>query len=473
MKKYFLLASIVGLFLTTNLKAQETAKSEEFSKWVIDLNVTAFDFYSPKMNKFSSFKENMAIGPDFSLTRLSSKTGLGISANIASPSISFLKDNAGNSNANKYLVFAGPGLAYNFQNQYLIPSKSPVAPFIFANALASVAQIDNLGGDVKFGFGIPVGAGFRFKIADQVGLNIKAGYAFGITEYYESNIFWSAGASLGLNKKSKEEAPVLFIPIDTDGDGIADEDDDCPEIAGLPELKGCPDTDGDGIADKNDECPKVAGLVQFNGCEDRDGDGIADNKDECPDVAGLAKFNGCPEPDTDGDGIVDSKDECPNVAGLASLNGCPDRDGDGVADIKDKCPDVAGPVSNKGCPEVEQKVKERLKEIAGTVKFETGKSVLAKNSYKLLDEVVTILNNYPAYSVSVEGYTDSTGSDAINDKLSNERAKVCADYILSKEIAADRVSSVGFGSKNPIADNKTAAGRAKNRRTEFNLSIKD
>ena len=62
---------------------------------------------------------------------------------------------------------------------------------------------------------------------------------------------------------------------------------------------------------------------------------IADNKDECPDVAGLAKFNGCPEPDTDGDGIVDSKDECPNVAGLASLNGCPDRDGDGVADKDD------------------------------------------------------------------------------------------------------------------------------------------
>ena len=143
MKKYFLLLSVVGLFLTTNIKAHE---SEEFSKWNIDLNVTAFDFYSPKMEKFSSFKENMGIGPDFSLTRQWSKTGLGLSANIASPSISFTKDNLGNSNSNKYLVFAGPGLAYNFQNEYLIPAKSPVAPFIFANALASVAQIDEQGG---------------------------------------------------------------------------------------------------------------------------------------------------------------------------------------------------------------------------------------------------------------------------------------------------------------------------------------
>ncbi len=473
MKNYFLLLSLVGLFLTPNVKAQE-ANTEEFSKWIIDLNVTAFDFYSPKMDKFSSFKENMAIGPDFSLTRQWSKTGLGLSANIASPSISFLKDNSGNTNANKYLAFAGLGLAYNLQNQYLIPSKSPVAPFIFANAMASVAQIDNQGGDVKFGFGIPVGAGLRFKVADLVGLNVKAGYAFGVTDYYESNIFWSAGATLGMHKKAKEEAkPELFVPVDTDGDGIADEIDECPEVAGLAEFNGCPDTDGDGIADKDDECPKIAGLAQFNGCPDTDGDGIADNKDECPEVAGLAKFNGCPEPDTDGDGVVDSKDDCPKVAGLAALNGCPDTDGDGVADHKDKCPEVAGPASNKGCPEVEETVKERLKEIAGTVKFESSKSVLKKDSYKLLDEVAKILEKHPAYSVSVEGHTDASGTDAINDKLSNERAKVCADYIVSQGIDSDRVSSVGFGSKKPIADNTTTAGKAKNRRTEFNLFIKD
>ncbi|HUH75221.1 MAG TPA: OmpA family protein [Chitinophagales bacterium] len=440
MKKYFLLASLVGLFLTTNVKAQE-ANSEEFTKWIIDLNVSAFDFYSPKNDKFSSFKENMAIGPDFSLTRQWSKTGLGITANIASPSISFLQDADGKSTVNRYLAFAGPGLAYNFQNQYLIKSKSPVAPFVFANAMASVAQLDDKGGDVKFGFGIPVGAGVRFKVADKVGLNLKAGYSFGITEYYESNIFWSAGVSLGMNKKSIEEEAVLFVPVDTDGDGIPDELDECPDEAGLAEFNGCPDTDGDGIADKDDECPDVFGLAEFNGCPDTDGDGIPDHKDECPEVAGLAKFNGCP-----------------------------DTDGDGVPDHKDECPEVAGPIENKGCPFEEVKVDDVQKGIQ-SVHFETGKAELSAISYPILDRVVALLTDNPNFNISIEGHTDNTGTDTINDNLSLERANSCSEYIISKGIEADRVSSVGFGSKNPIADNNTVEGRAENRRTIFKLLL--
>lgn len=472
MKRNFI-SVIIACFLFSNAFANESGDNG-FAKWTFDINATAFDFYSPKLNKFSSFKQKMAIGPDFNMTRHWSKTGLGVSANILSPSLGFITEKEGLPTINKYLAMVGPGLVYNFQNEYLIKASSPVAPFVFANALASVAQVPSEGNDVKFGFGIPVGAGLYFKIVDAIGLNIKAGYAFGLTDYNESNIFWSAGATLGLPKKGKVvEQPQVFVPLDTDGDGIADEVDDCPEVAGLAEFNGCPDTDGDGIVDSKDECPEVAGLAALNGCPDRDGDGIADHKDECPDVAGLARFNGCPEPDRDGDGIVDSKDRCPEVAGLAELAGCPDRDGDGVADIDDKCPDVAGPKSNKGCPEIKEEVKVKLQQIASSVKFESGKSVLKKESYKLLDEVVKILNEYPVYDVSVEGHTDSTGSAALNDKLSTERAKVCADYLVSKGIDAKRVSSTGFGSKNPIADNKTAEGRAKNRRTEFKLSIKD
>lgn len=469
MKSKLIFSTLLAAALITNAKAQESEENG-FAKWTFDANVTAFDFVSPKLEKFSSFKENMSIGPDLSLTRHWSKTGLGLSANILSPSGSFLAKRADLPQSNRYLFMAGPGLQYNFQNEYLIPAKSPVAPFVFANALVSVAQVGN-NNEVKAGFGVPVGAGIRFKVADMVGLNVKAGYSFGVTDYNESNIFWSMGASLGMPKKKAAEEPKLILPVDTDGDGIPDEFDECPEVAGLAELNGCPDTDGDGIADHLDECPEVAGLAAFNGCPDTDGDGIADNKDECPEVAGLAAFNGCPEPDSDGDGVVDSKDRCPSVAGLPQLNGCPDTDGDGVADIDDRCPTVAGPASNKGCPEVKEEVKVKLQQIASSVKFESGKSVLKKESYKLLDEVVNILNAHPEYSVSVEGHTDNTGTDAINDKLSAERAKVCADYLISKGIAAERVSSVGFGSKNPIADNKTAEGKAKNRRTEFRLHL--
>lgn len=135
---------------------------------------------------------------------------------------------------------------------------------------------------------------------------------------------------------------------DTDGDGIKDIEDDCPAEAGLVEFKGCPDTDGDGIKDTDDECPTEAGLKEFNGCPDKDSDGIKDSEDACPEVAGIAEFNGCP--DTDGDGIMDSEDLCPEVPGPKENDGCPDTDGDGIFDYLDECPTEPGPGDNRGCP---------------------------------------------------------------------------------------------------------------------------
>src|SRR5690606_7015181 len=81
---------------------------------------------------------------------------------------------------------------------------------------------------------------------------------------------------------------------DTDGDGVLDKYDECPDLPGLKELNGCPDTDGDGVIDPLDECPFEAGSPELKGCPDSDGDGIADHQDACPEVPGLAQFNGCP-----------------------------------------------------------------------------------------------------------------------------------------------------------------------------------
>lgn len=135
---------------------------------------------------------------------------------------------------------------------------------------------------------------------------------------------------------------------DTDLDGIRDTEDECPAEAGLLEFNGCPDTDKDGLPDKIDKCPTVPGLKEFEGCPDKDGDGIQDSEDDCPEVAGLKEFNGCP--DTDGDGIIDSEDLCPEVPGPKENDGCPDTDGDGIFDYLDECPTVPGPGENKGCP---------------------------------------------------------------------------------------------------------------------------
>ena len=136
---------------------------------------------------------------------------------------------------------------------------------------------------------------------------------------------------------------------DKDGDGIENSKDDCPEVAGLATLNGCPDSDQDGIADYLDECPLEAGELDLKGCPDKDRDGIADKLDKCPDEAGKAENNGCP--DKDEDGVIDKDDVCPNLAGFAYLGGCPDRDLDSIPDREDDCPDVKGPRSFSGCPD--------------------------------------------------------------------------------------------------------------------------
>ena len=141
-------------------------------------------------------------------------------------------------------------------------------------------------------------------------------------------------------------------PKDEDNDMVSDKKDECLELPGVWEFKGCPDSDKDGIVDTQDDCPHEAGLRQFNGCPDTDKDKIIDKDDDCPEVAGLKEFNGCP--DTDGDSIIDKNDECPNVAGILEFKGCPDTDGDGIKDLDDLCPENAGPKVNEGCPDTDK-----------------------------------------------------------------------------------------------------------------------
>jgi OmpA-OmpF porin, OOP family len=255
---------------------------------------------------------------------------------------------------------------------------------------------------------------------------------------------------------------------DADGDKVADKDDKCPTVPGLTTLAGCPDADGDGITDAEDKCPSVAGTVAFLGCADSDKDGIADPDDKCPSVAGLAAFAGCP--DSDGDGIQDSQDACPSAAGTAAMSGCPDKDGDGVPDNKDKCPDVAGLETEKGCPKISEDIIKKVKMAAKGVYFETGKDVIKKESYDDLDNLATILKTDPTIDVSIEGHTDNVGDAAKNKTLSQKRADACKTYLVNKGISTENLVSTGYGDTKPVADNKTAPGKAKNRRVEFILT---
>ncbi|WP_269236370.1 DUF5723 family protein [Flavobacterium flavigenum] len=310
----------------------------------------------------------------------------------------------------------------------------------------------------------------------QVGTGLRVG-----------TLFVGSG-SIVSNLVSKESKAADFyvgikIPVyqkkfkDRDQDGVIDKQDSCKKVAGPIENNGCPwpDTDGDKVFDKDDACPDVAGPVENKGCpwKDSDGDTLLDNVDACPTVAGPVENKGCPWPDTDGDGVLDKDDACPNVAGLVENKGCPvlDTDKDGVADNVDDCPLVAGPAENKGCPEVSKATLAQLQVEAKSIFFTSGKAILSDakkvETSGRLDAIKEILKNYPNAKFAIYGHTDNVGNAKANQKLSEERAKVIMDALIEKGVNPANLTSQGFGASKPVKSNKTAAGRAANRRTEI------
>lgn len=256
---------------------------------------------------------------------------------------------------------------------------------------------------------------------------------------------------------------------DTDGDGVLDKDDLCLEAVGTKENGGCPDTDGDGVLDKDDLCPEAGGTAENKGCLDTDGDGVVDKDDECPDASGPLENKGCVWPDTDGDGVVDKDDACPDVAGPIENKGCvwPDADGDGVPDKDDKCPEVAGTVEKEGCPELTQEQVKKLGEFSKKIGFNSGQATFKSGVGKSLDKLAVKMNEYPTTNFVINGYTDSTGSESKNLDISKKRAKAVKDRLVKSGVDAARLKSQGFGIANPIATNKTAKGREANRRVEI------
>jgi outer membrane protein OmpA-like peptidoglycan-associated protein len=304
------------------------------------------------------------------------------------------------------------------------------------------------------------GIGIAFWFSENVGLSLRSMYKHSFEDdrnEFPSHMQHFAGLTFKFGGK------------DTDGDGIYDKDDACPEVAGPKEFNGCPDTDGDKIIDKDDACPDVAGLPEFNGCPDTDGDGIADKDDACPDVAGLKNLNGCP--DTDGDGVTDKSDKCPTTAGPAENGGCPwpDTDGDGVLDKDDRCVDVKGTVANNGCPEMSEEQVLKLNAYAKTILFNSGKATFKKETFPVLQAIAAILKEFPNSRFMIEGHTDSDGSNALNQTLSENRAAAVKNYLIENGIDASRLESAGYGETKPIDTNKTAKGKANNRRVEVKL----
>jgi len=317
-------------------------------------------------------------------------------------------------------------------------------------------------GDEAKGGTVNGGLGMTFWFSEQVGLSWVSNYKYSFDSREDAS-------SVVTHMQHLAGLVFKFGAKDTDGDGIYDKDDACPDVAGLKQFNGCPDSDADGIEDSKDACPNDAGTVEMNGCPDTDGDGIADKDDACPDVAGLKAFDGCP--DTDGDGIADKNDKCIDVKGPKENNGCPwpDRDGDTVLDKDDKCPDVKGTVANKGCPEISDEAIKKLNDYAKTILFDTNKDTFKQQTYPVLQAIAAILKEYPSSKFAIEGHTDSDGGDDFNQRLSDARANAVKTYLMEQGIDQFRLSALGYGESRPIDTNKTKAGKANNRRVEVKL----
>ena len=446
------LASLALVATVGSVQAQD-----ENSKWAIGFGINAVDIRTP--HQFGDFLKDWGGTKDLNIlpavTKLSVARyiGAGFSAEIEG-SLNKIKEGFDGYSEDKSFWSANLQAKYALRRLFTTES-GWFDPYIKVGGgyTAYESRFD----DKEGGFKALAGGGINFWFTDHLGVNLQTGYHHGFqkngTDYFQH----SAGIVIKFGSK------------DTDKDGIPDNKDACPEVAGLKEFNGCPDTDGDGIADKDDACPQVKGPEEFNGCPDTDGDGIPDKDDACPEVAGPKEFNGCP--DTDGDGIADKDDKCPDVAGPAENGGCPwpDTDGDGVLDKDDLCPEVAGPASNKGCPEPDEKEQKQLNQYAKTILFDTGKATIKFQSAEVLNQIINVLKKYPNSRFRIEGHTDSTGKKAKNMILSQNRADAVKVYLIQGGIDAGRLESQGFGPEKPIASNKNKKGRELNRRVEINL----
>jgi len=245
----------------------------------------------------------------------------------------------------------------------------------------------------------------------------------------------------------KAPPPPPRAPIDSDRDGLTDDVDKCP-VAPANTPDGCPipDTDGDGVVDNVDECPKEVGNLP-NGCPDLDPDKdlIPVPADVCPTEPGIAP-DGCPDKDTDKDGIPVPGDKCPEQA--ETKNGYEDADG---------CPD---------------EVPEIVKQFTGVIKginFDLGKATIRSESFPLLDSAAKVLTDFPSLRLEISGHTDSLGTATRNLELSKARAESVRAYLMTKGVGSERLEARGVGPDEPVADNKTKAGQALNRRIEFKI----
>ncbi|MGK0322096.1 MAG: hypothetical protein ACJAR4_000116, partial [Psychroserpens sp.] len=372
------------LVLSFNANAQDSN-----NPWKIVLGANAVDLYpvgedAPRGEYFDEFfnaEDHWNMIPSLSSLSVSRYIESGFTFTAAGTINEISK--IGDSSADDLSYYALDGaVSYSFQN--LIKKDGWLDPYLGVGG--GYTWVDDIGAGTLNGT-----VGFNFWLSENVGLTAQTAYKHAFEDYLPTHWQHTVGIAIKFGGK------------DTDGDGIYDKNDACPDVPGLEAFNGCPDSDNDGIEDSKDDCPNQAGLAEFNGCPDGDSDGVADKDDACPTVAGLKALGGCP--DTDADGVADKDDTCPNEKGPAANKGCPwaDTDGDGILDKDDKCPNEAGTVANNGCPVIAPTpaVMKTLNAYAKTILFDTGRASIKTQSEAVLQNITAILKEYPKANFSI------------------------------------------------------------------------
>ncbi len=444
MKK--ILAVLLALYLIT---PESFAQDDQIRPAAIGVSFILNDFTTADRIRTGSLSRVLAnkqwakfkeMAPGIAVTYFKGlRKHIDFAGTLAGSFVSYPLLNRPASSGDKFLLEADASV-----NLKMVSEKYWVQPYLIVGLGAQMYD------GTYFGAFIPTGVGMKLNLFDDAHLFVNSQYRIPVTKETVNYHFFNQVGIAGRIGVKKE-----------------------PVLKALPPAPPV-DTDKDGIIDSLDKCPTVPGLVNYDGCPvpDTDKDGINDDEDKCPEVVGLARYQGCPIPDTDKDGINDEEDKCPTEAGPASNQGCPfvDADGDGVPDPDDKCPDVAGPKENQGCPEIKEEVVKKINYAAQNIYFATGKATLLSRSFKGLDEVVRIMKDDAELKLAIDGHTDNTGADALNQQLSENRAAAVKAYLVKKGIDGSRLVSAGYGEAQPVADNKTAAGRQKNRRVELKLN---
>jgi OmpA-OmpF porin, OOP family len=406
-----------------------------------------------------------------------SNGGLGIGGFFSSGYVGGKDDSKNPTEFRTNLTRIGGGISYNFAIQ------QAVFPYVFLGASYGwINPQDNNRNALPYSgrnfktteVNYHAETGVRFLLTDAISFNINAGVEL------SPNDNWDALKPSGNNDMLVQVMAgfsySLFTTEDSDGDGVEDSKDQCPNTPpGVAvDATGCPlDSDKDGVPDYQDKCPNTPKgvAVDQNGCPlDSDGDGVPDKFDQCPNTPPGVKVDAHGCPDSDGDGVYDENDKCPNTPkGVAvDQNGCPlDSDGDGVPDYLDKCPNTpkGKQVDANGCATVDTVTVDVT--LNGDANFEFGKADLLSNAYPTLNDLAKTMKKYPNQKWQIIGYTDAIGSDSYNLDLSRRRAQSVADYLMTQGVDQSKLEIIPMGKANPIASNSTAEGRAMNRRVEI------